>query len=477
MKLLSPCLICALAFSAYVCFARQAQGNHALSTKKGEIQVALHLSRIIIAGNRPNIWVSGLKNGERIRVHMLRREKKGTYNPATGYRENEVILHSWVELMATNAGRAQVDSSTPLAGTYRQADPLGLLWSGYEVGNPRLKEVATPKIEDMSDVQSGLIAVRVTRGNEIVAQGEFRLDEALPGTNIEDVKTEGLTAVFAAPPGAKKLPTLIVLHGSEGGSKGFARSRASYYSAQGFAVLVISYFANPEDGLPGLPVAHTNVPIELLQLGRDWLAKRPEADADRIALVGSSKGAEFAEVGAVRYSWVKAIAACVPTDVVWQGYGRNLDANDHSSSWSFEGNPLPFVPLLPYAEGKYRQNVDRYNASRELNSNEVPSSTIPIENSPAKFLLLGSDQDEIWASGAMTRSLVARMKAADRSADVHAVVYPRAGHQICTNGTYPARLYAEDTGDRTLKDPTEEGAAAADAWFRRIAFLHDTIGR
>ena len=69
------------------------------------------------------------------------------------------------------------------------------------------------------------------------------------------------------------------------------------------------------------------------------------------------------------------------------------------------------------------------------------------------------------------------MKAAGRGTDVEYVVYPRAGHQICSNGTYPARLYAEETGDPSLKDPTAEGAAASDAWFRRIGFLHDTIGR
>lgn len=52
----------------------------------------------------------------------------------------------------------------------------------------------------------------------------------------------------------------------------------------------------------------------------------------------------------------------------------------------------------------FRQlRVDRYNASRALKEKEAKPAEIPIERSPAKFLLFGSDQDEVWSSGSMTR--------------------------------------------------------------------------
>ncbi|MES2753528.1 MAG: acyl-CoA thioester hydrolase/BAAT C-terminal domain-containing protein, partial [Pseudomonadota bacterium] len=94
------------------------------------------------------------------------------------------------------------------------------------------------------------------------------------------------------------------------------------------------------------------------------------------------------------------------------------------------------------------------------------AARIPVERSRARWLLLGGAKDEVWASGEMATALGKRL---GRRATT--VVYPTAGHQICGAGTYPSHIWADASPDPRVKDPTAEGAAQVDAWWRMQAFL------
>ena len=71
----------------------------------------------------------------------------------------------------------------------------------------------------------------------------------------------------------------------------------------------------------------------------------PGVDIDRFGLFGGSKGAEFALIAASRYPWIDSVVAYAPTDLVWEGWGLEvIEAEGTRSSFSFEGEALPFMP-------------------------------------------------------------------------------------------------------------------------------------
>ena len=282
-----------------------------------------------------------------------------------------------------------------------------------------------------------------------------------------------INGAYAAPNDGKRHPAVILLHGSEGGDRDAARALAVRFAGHGYAAFALNYFAWDLKGLPDVPNAHVNQPIELIGQVRDWLRAQPEADVERIGLYGHSKGAEYAEVAAVYLPWVRAVAACVPTDVVWQGYGIGDQRNKSNtygsppalySSFSWRGVPLPYVPLEGDRSG-YRTNTDFYEAKRAERPKLAQAALIPIERAKASFLWLGGGRDATWASGAMAQRLDARLRTSGAASRSELHVYPAAGHAICGDGTYPTRVWEKESTD--LRDPDRDAEGAGNS--RRMA--------
>lgn len=427
-----------------------------------------------LVGGRPaRIAVTGAPPGAQVRIEIVRRFSR--WQEVDGqWREIPVVLRSWGVYRAGPDGRAD-NSAAPLSGTYRGRDGYGLLWSGRPAGE---EGVAAPALETMP---GDSVTARI--GDRIVGRAPLRRAEP-EGVRTAIVAENGLNGVYAAPSDGRRHPLVIALHGSEGGSADGARLMAQRFAERGFAAFAVNYFAWDMAGLTHVARAHVNLPIELLDRARIWAVRQPEADRERIGVYGHSKGAEFAEVAAVRFRWIDAVAACTPTDIVWEGYGsadeRNRAENREpmpatASSWSWRGEPLPYLPLRGFDwrrdQGRYFDNKERYELSRKDRPDRAAAAAIPVERSSAHFLFLGGGKDEVWASGAMTETLAQRMRRAGRARQVEAKVYPLAGHQICGDGAYPPRVYQVQGRDPRSKDLDSEGAAGADAWERIVGFF------
>jgi dienelactone hydrolase len=385
-----------------------------------------------------------------------------------------MLLHVWADVRADARGIVDMDVAQPLAGSYRRPDGFGLLWSGYPRGDEALPKAVPADLYGLDGEPAGTIVLRLERSGSVVSSATFRVIEEAAETRFESVARPGLNGVFAARAGGRRLPTVLVLHGSEGGNAVRARAAAAYYAARGFAALAINYFAWPYERVPELPVVHMNVSVETIEHARDWLAGRPEVDGRRIGIVGASKGAEFALVAASRYDWITAVVACVPSDVVWQGYGRDVSPEERASSWSVSGVPVPYVPLYresPERPFDYVDNTARYERSRRDHPAEASAARIPVERSNAQFLLIGSDRDEVWASGRMIRTIVESMGNSGKGANVRSLIFPTAGHQVCGVGSSPIRLYSSQSSDPAAKDVTDEGEAATRSERARLEFL------
>ncbi len=421
----------------------------------------------VLEGAPLRLRIDGLPKGTTAIVHSFRILPKYTDKGSV-----DVAMHGWAEFRAGRNG-IDVDAATPRRGSYRRASGLALLWSQYPADDPAIPVYARQVAFTPPKGSLGRTFLVLEEQGRAVASGSFRV-VASPDVAYLAVHEVGLDGVFACPKGASRRPVVISLHGSEGGSAESAHQRAEEFAEAGFATFAVNYFAYPGRAIPGVPTSHADIPVETIVRARDWLAGRPEANIDRLGLYGVSKGAEFAVLAASTYDWVEAVVAVVPSDAVWEGY-RGEGGEAGTSSWSLGGKSLPYIPLYPLEVGRYRVNTERYERSRRDHPAEAKAAEIPIGRSKARFLLLGSDRDETWASGAQIRRLVGRMAKAGRKDRVEAVVFPTAGHQISGPGDFPPRLYGIVSGDPKAKDLTDEGAAAEESWRRTVDFLKKNL--
>ena len=435
----------------------------------------------VASGSEPGIAITGLSYRQRVRIHAF--ASFGRWIDGGGGRYKEVVdtYHSWADVTADRQGRVAMDRANVRNGTYAGVDGYGLLWSMRKPRDPILANAA-PTGSDAPRPAKGTTSLLVTAAGKIIGSGKVEYREP-PGLSVKIVTEGRLNGAYAAPADKRRRPVIILLHGSEGGGAEEARSLAVRYAGQGFAAFALNYFAWDLKKLDGPPNHHVNQPIELIAEVRDWLARQPEADVTRLALYGHSKGAEYATIAATYYPWIKAVVACVPTDVIWEGYGIGDGRNrpdpkitwpELRSSWSWRGAPLPYVPLRPWSDpsrAPWFNNTERYDVSRAEHPHQAKAAAIPIDRAAARFLLLGGDRDEVWSSGRMARALKQRMQRAGKGDRVELVTYGSAGHQICGDGTYPTHIWADASPDPRVKDPIAEGAAAADALRRIKRFL------
>jgi len=341
-------------------------------------------------------------------------------------------------------GRVDLAQAAPLpGGSYEGADVRGLLWS-MRAQDGEVKEPVFNRIQfQLSDAEG-----------QPLAQAELRLTQALP--DVQTRKPAGLPgALFAHRAGALKRPALILLGGSEGGA---AITRdAPFWASQGYAVLALPYYSprnwSPQGllppELPELPANFVDIPVERLEQARAWLAEQPEVDAARIGVQGTSKGAEFALIAGTRLPWIKGIAAIVPSDVVWEGWGEGVQAGKRSS-FAWQGKPLDFVPYQDFekefagaALGEpivIRRPLDKGRAA--ATAQQIEKARIPVERIAAPVFLLGGDDDQVWDSGRMAQAIAAR-RAPVAGLKTVLLHHPAAGHYLGGTGTSPTTHYNE----------------------------------
>lgn len=420
------------------------------------------------------IVATGLTPGERVMLVARRSLSKWQPKGDGTWQQAPVALVAWASFVADRSGRVDVGRSVPIDGSYSMADPLGLLWSGYPAEDPHVARSVPLGALD-APPPDGAIGISLLRDGHETAYTVLDQSAGQPKVDLIGVKRPGLIGVLASPAGARRLPTMIILHGSEGGSIAKATASATAWAQRGFAVLALVWSTQPWEAVEGVPISGQLIDMGQLDRAREWLAARPEADADRIALYGVSKGGEMAMVGAATYPWVKAAVGCVPSDIVWQGFGEGENDPPPRSTWMLDRRPLPFVPLFAYVDGRYRDNTDRYERSRRYNADAALAARIPIERSDARLLLIGSDRDEVWASGRMVRNIADTMARAGRGDRVEVVTDPRAGHMVCGDGSFPERLYGVDSEALDMKSLDAEGHANVLAYRRTLAFLRSAL--
>lgn len=154
-------------------------------------------------------------------------------------------------------------------------------------------------------------------------------------------------------------------------------------AAEGFAALGLPYIS-PDRGdgqsIAGLPSDFSRIPVERLEEVHRWAAGDPRVDGERIGLWNVSKGGEFAMVAAAHFPWLDAVAAIVPSDVVWEGFSYSTPEGTGTPSFTLRGRDLPFVAYSAPGRGR-----DVKEAAGGLIRNRPPLRGFPSRISPACF--------------------------------------------------------------------------------------------
>jgi uncharacterized protein len=204
----------------------------------------------------------------------------------------------------------------------------------------------------------------------------------------------------------KPAPLIVVFGGSEGGmplAHSKSASQRRHYLDAGFALLTIGYF-----GLADTPAGLDRIELTSIITAIDNAAALPRVRAENITLLGTSKGAELALLLASRNSNISTVVSVVGADAVF----GSSEWYSTSSSWAWQQQPVPFVPIdlrsvLPtLIHGDLRRS---YELAMQ-NHSAYQQAKIPVEQMKADVLFISGTADEVWPSSEMSDRMMARLQ-------------------------------------------------------------------
>lgn len=422
-------------------------------------QFEFRAGRQVIAGNPAEIGLTGLPPNAEVEVRaervLVNRWERGA--PLKTYR-------SEARFRADASGSVDLKSSPSLGGSFTGSQPNGLFWSMQPVAD-------APAVAETDEVK-----LTASIDGRPVATSAFRLIDRMPGFTVREVP--GFPGSYYAPhPGGGKRATIIVVGGSDGDSSSrdvlMPRLAAQGFSVFHFATYSLAW-GSAGPAVEGLPTRYVDIPIDRLQGVRDWLATQPGVDPDRIGLYGVSRDGAYVLLAAARYPWVRAVAGIVPSDVVWEGWGDGVPLGT-TSSYSWRGAPLPFVP---YSESFLRESAKiargqpfrlrtGMDEGRWTNPLRVPPARIPVETYPGAVFLAGGELDNFWSSGHMVQNIAERRAEAGLATTF--LVLPDAGHNLGGDGWTPTMLF--ESGDARAA----EASAQYRTWRALMDFLKQAL--
>ncbi|MEM9013537.1 MAG: acyl-CoA thioester hydrolase/BAAT C-terminal domain-containing protein [Pseudomonadota bacterium] len=383
----------------------------------------------ILQGDPVSIGLRGLKPGDSATLRLdeirLRRGQPAYYTSSATF-------------IVGDDGRISTVRDAPAAGSYKGVDQAGLFWSRNRPEDQQPDENAA--------LSPLTLSVDIGSDASVEFEEEIILLEGKPGL-MSQLLGDAFPGAFAVyPEGEGPHPVIFILGGSEG-QDSTARRIAPQFASRGYLAIGVPYYSPAWGGqqqpIPGLPRAFSEIPVDYLETVIAHVKKIPAADADRIGVYGASKGAEYALLAGVLIGGFEAIAAIVPTDVVWEGWG----VEQATSSFSWRGQPLPFVPYegmnAEFQKPDPKLRIP-HDAGRAANPDRVEPARIRVETIDSPVFLVGGDKDTVWASGPMARAIKATRDEAGRVTEIF--VSRDAGHFLSGDGYQPA---AEP--DATLK--------------------------
>lgn len=312
---------------------------------------------------------------------------------------------SYATFKANAQGLVDLDTDKPLAGTYNLADSMGLFWSMRLMNSGSSGDLNYLDDENPEGTSTGLTAK--VDGQQIATLYVRRL-VAADGVTRTTVNQDGLAGVFYTPGGGGRHPAVIILAGAEGG---LHSDQAALLASHGFASLALAYF-----NFPGLPNSLRNIPLEYFETAIHWLQNQPGVMADRVAVIGASRGGELALVLGATFPEIKAVIAYVPSSHLGPGEDSTVPA------WILGGNPLPFVADFDTIFEAARGDTQAVQ--------KASLGVIHVEKIWGPVLLISAKDDRLWPSFLMSNEIMQRLDDYHHPYPDKHLSYDAAGHLI-----------------------------------------------
>ncbi|MDR1003044.1 MAG: hypothetical protein LBL82_07245 [Oscillospiraceae bacterium] len=245
---------------------------------------------------------------------------------------------------------------------------------------------------------------------------------------LTSVKKEGFMGRLYTPDTPSK-KSVVVMTGGDGGIKN-ADYIAQCFAEKGINALSLAYF-----GISGVQKNLIEVPLECIESAVSYLKEKTQCGA--VALYGLSKGAELSLLSASLIGDIDCVVAVVPNYYVASGFTKVGRPIGNRSSWSYRGNPMPYVPIV----GKLSDTVKTYFREGESNQTKVyheaeavgiPEETlIRVEESHAAILCISTACDRVWLSKNAGDKIVGRLKNSGYPYAYHHESFEYVSHFLC----------------------------------------------
>jgi pimeloyl-ACP methyl ester carboxylesterase len=374
-------------------------------------------------GERPKITIGRLAPHEKVEVtacrgHSFEKDKQYT---------------SKATFEADRHGKVHLADAKPLpGGSYAEADAFGLMWSMAEGACP-----ITPAASFLE------ISFKVAPQRGQAYEMKLPLVDGDPRVTTTDftVEKDGFLGKLYKPAGNGPFPAIVVWGGSEGA---LPESDPKFYSMRGYAVLAVQYFDYFADGKT-FPNLILDIPLEYFGKAIEKMVAQPFVRGGKVTLMGGSRGAESALLVGTKYGkHLNGIVAWSPPNVVWGDrangtWSKNMDNPPESASWTFEGKPIPFIPMKKLLQQmsaestidsipafRYRPAYEQ--AEREASAQEQAAARIDVASIPVPIMVTTGTEDAMWNSPTWVPRIQDARKAASRDNHDRYVVVRGAGH-------------------------------------------------
>lgn len=371
-------------------------------------------------------------------------------------------------------GGFDLTKEAPLQGSYNNIDPMGLI-TNLAPGGPGASTFTPP------DPSGFRVTFSVEDAPPVDVLRRFRE----PGVEARAVVEGDVRGVLYTPDDAEARPAVLVVPGFVDAQVA-AHPIAGMLAGRGYPTFVLDY--TTESSIPGNIAV---IPLELLAGALAWIRAQPEVSTDQVAGYGIEKGAEALLAAACRIPelTLRCLIASSPSCVVWQATGHDRTAP--ISSWSVNGEPLPFLPLKLGRGQKVLRSLKKREggAVAQLaahveafqDHDAFRKASLAVEKIDAPILLLAGNDDQVWPSGQMSELLYRARRASGGHEGDQKLSFEKVGHIIRFPylPTAVNRWVDPDQGAGLVLGGTSEANLHADkaCWTKTLEFLGAHLGR
>jgi dienelactone hydrolase len=392
-----------------------------------------------------------------------------TYAEATRWQSRATFI-------SDDDGQVDVTRQAPVSGSYEGAASMGLFWSMEQLpGEPRPAPAGAIMLP---------VPIRLEAEGSDGRRAEITIVRRVagPGVTRHVIRTDGIVGTLFLPPGAGPHPAVMVVSGGGGGIDEF---RGAILASHGYAALALGHFA-----VEGRPRGLVNIPLEYFETALGWMRAQPWFDRRMLAVWGASRGGELALLLGATFPGITAVAAWVPSGVVFWALGLAEPGDTRPrAAWTFRGRAMPYLqenntsgdPLPAHPAGRAVAYTPLYR-SQLGDARAVERATIAVEQIRGPVQLVSGVDDQMWPSSDLADIAQRQLETHRHPFPFRHLKYPEAGHTILVPYWPLADLRVltlarvEGAQDALLLQggtAKADAEASVDAWRDLLAFLDD----